>query len=193
MSAAKPPRWKRRSYIVDRFQLAITGQLLAVSAGLGLLYFLALAILPGEEAMASMEAIEARNAMLRANLIYFVLGAAVMGMVALVLTHRLAGPARVLRVAIAGMRHGDFDRRLRLRKRDYLQDLAVELERFRNGLIESQREREHLLAELDRCLRENRADAARELVDRMKAHRTAGASGADEASTADVASPAVHA
>jgi hypothetical protein len=41
------------------------------------------------------------------------------------LTHRFVGPARVIRTALEGMAAGDHGRRLTLRKRDFLKDVAA--------------------------------------------------------------------
>ncbi len=67
--------------------------------------------------------------------------------VGVLVTHRIAGPIRVIQSALGGMRVGDFGRRLVLRRRDHLQPLALEFSALREELLT---ERAGRFAALDR-------------------------------------------
>ena len=54
-----------------------------------------------------------------------VIGVVAIAIYVLWIMHRFLGPARVIRHALAGMAEGDFGRRLKLRKGDYLKDVAA--------------------------------------------------------------------
>jgi hypothetical protein len=156
---------QRRTFVVDwRLQATITVQLLGVLVGVGLLYTLAVMVLPGSERIKEMDGEEVRDTLLRANAVYFALGAAILSVIALLLTHRIAGPALVLKRAIDGMRQGKYDNRLGLRRRDYLKDVAGSLQ----GLCEDLRQRDQSVADLAACLEENDVAGAKEIVARMR-------------------------
>jgi hypothetical protein len=162
-------RYRRQRHMLDwRLQLAIAAQLLGVLAGVGMLYTIGLFVLPGSEGLADLSATELRSVLLRANGIYFALGGSILGVIAILLTHRFVGPALVLRRAVEAMRKGDFGARLALRKRDYLKPLAASIESLRVALLSSQETRNRALEDLERCLREGDLAAARELIVRLK-------------------------
>jgi len=164
------PRIKRARFLVDwRHQFAVMAQLLGVLFGVGLLYALGLLVLPGQDAMHELSPGEARDVFLRANAIYFALGAAILGVVSLLLTHRVAGPAYVMERAVHGMRKGDYSRRLNLRRRDYLKDLAAAIEALRAETVEKQETRKKKLSDLKSCLGEGDTAAATELVKQLLA------------------------
>ncbi|MHC4547453.1 MAG: hypothetical protein ACYTEZ_01640, partial [Planctomycetota bacterium] len=168
--AAPRQRIRRRRYIVDwRLQLNVTAHLLGVLAGIALLHTLAVFVLPGPEALAAMDGEKVRQVLVRANVIYFTLACAILAVVALLLTHRIAGPAFVLERAIRSMRQGDFSQRIHLRQRDHLKPLAAALDQLRREIGERERERSRILADLERCLQERDLDAARELMERLEA------------------------
>ncbi len=170
MSETKTPRNRRRTYVVNpRLQFVVAAKLVAVLVGVGILYVIALFVLPGEAGLAQMGAQEVRDTLLRANAIYFALGAAILVVVSLILTHRIAGPVLVLTRAIRAIRKGDYSRPIFLRERDFLKTLAAEFEQHRCELIEAERERKQLLEELERCVGEDGSDAARDVIRRLKA------------------------
>jgi methyl-accepting chemotaxis protein len=94
------------------------------------------------------------------------------------------GPAFNMRRVLKAMIKGDLSQKVHLRKRDYLKDLATEI----NTLRETLQERQQVVRDLDRCLQERDLDAARELVTRLKLE--APAAKADEGEKADAAEEA---
>ena len=147
--------------MVDRkLQLAVAAQLLGVLAGVAALYAVGVLVLSGG---GGSEGLTARD-VLRANVIYFALAAAILGVVALLITHRIAGPAFVVERALRGMTKGDHTARLELRKRDYLKPLAAAVEELRAELDRRARAFEELKAALGR----GDLDAARSLAERVQ-------------------------
>jgi len=163
-----PPRFRRRRYVVGKLQWAITFRILAVLVGVAVLYFVGLFILPGENSLAGQTGDQVRVTLLRANLIYFTLGSAILAVVTLLLTHRVAGAAFSLKRSVRAMQAGDYSAPIRLRQRDYLKALAAEIDQLRCNLLEEQRERRQMLEELERSLQEESLAGARELMDRLK-------------------------
>jgi hypothetical protein len=136
-SSQVPTKAHRTRYLLDRAaQLSVTWHLLGVLGGTFLLYAVAIFFLMGPGPVASMSADEARSLLLYVHLGYFGLGGAILAVTVLLLTHRFVGPAHVMRTAVEGMRRGDHSHRLDLRKRDYLQALAQELELMRTELAD---------------------------------------------------------
>ncbi len=153
--------FKRRTYLVDRrFQGGFTLQLLTALAGVGLLYVLAVVLLPGPKALEQLDAAETRSLLLRANLIYFGLAASILAVLSLLLTHRIAGPAKLLERAVRGIRHRDYGQRLSLRRRDYFQDLASELALLRAEIVAERA----AVRDLAQALAENDLDGVREIL-----------------------------
>jgi len=170
-----PPRFRRRRYVVGKLQWAITFRILAVLVGVAVLYFVGVFVLPGENSLAGQTGDQVRVTLLRANLIYFTLGSAILAVVTLLLTHRVAGAAFSLKRSVRAMQAGDYSAPIRLRKRDYLKALAAEIDQLRCNLLEEQREHRQMLEELERSLQEESLAGARELMDRLKStEKTAG-------------------
>ena len=163
-----PPRFRRRRYVVGKLQWAITLRLLAVLVAVAVLYFLGVFVLPGENSLAEQSADQVRVTLLRANLIYFTLGCAVLAAVTLLLTHRVAGAAFSLKRSVRAMQAGDYSAPIRLRRRDYLKALAAEIDQLRCNLLEEQRERRQMMEELELCVRENSLADARDLLVRLE-------------------------
>ena len=88
----------------------------------------------------------------------------IFSLMAIGLTHRFVGPAFNMRRAVKAMIKGDLSNKIHLRKRDYLKDLANEINTLRDVLEEQQQ----VVRDLERCLQENDLDAARELLTRLK-------------------------
>ncbi|MHC4954684.1 MAG: hypothetical protein ACYTGZ_12430, partial [Planctomycetota bacterium] len=126
---------RRRTRIVDtKLQVSLAVTLTGVMAGVAALYALGLYVLPSTGAMERMNAEETRVFFLGTNLVYFALATMILFSVALILTHRVAGPAMVIERAIRGTMSGEFNHRLQLRKRDHLQPLAKTILEWRNQL-----------------------------------------------------------
>jgi HAMP domain-containing protein len=170
MGRRKLMKSRRRTFVVDwKLQTTITLQLLAVLAGVGMLYALAVLVLPGGDRLSALSGQEVRTVLLRANAIYFGLGAAILGVIAMILTHRVAGPSKVLTNAVEGMARGEFHHRTSLRERDYLKGLASSLDALAKKLAGQKEERQKGLDDLEACLRENDLAAAREIVTKLRA------------------------
>ncbi len=163
-------RIRRRKYMIDlRLQMAITAQLLGVMLGVGFLYVLGVFFLPGSEKLDALGSQDVRDVFLRANAIYFGLGAAILGTISMLLTHRIAGPAFVLQRALGGIRKGLYDHRLGLRKRDYLKPLAAAVSSLCDDLKRLESERSQGLDDLAHCLEENDVEGAKELIKKLRA------------------------
>jgi hypothetical protein len=81
--------------------------------------------------------------------------------VGVLVTHRIAGPIRVIQSALGGMRVGDFGRRLVLRRRDHLQPLAAEVSALREELLAERESRRAALGRLETALSRGDLDQAR--------------------------------
>lgn len=167
-------KFSRQTYFVDlKLQLTVAFTLVAVLLLVGALYAAAIFLLPGGGALERLSAAETRALFLRTNLIYLVLAGAILWTVAVLLMHRVAGPARKLEKAVAGLRREDYTHPLSLRKRDYLKSLAAELEKLAAEMKQQADQRRQILQDLDRCLREGDIEAAREIAARLRAPATA--------------------
>lgn len=184
---------KRRKYVIDwRLQMAITAQLLGVLFGVGCLYTVGVFVLPKGDALTELSASDVSEVIMRANAIYFALGAAILGTIAILLTHRVAGPAFVVERAVDGMRKGLFEHRLKLRRRDYLKPLAAAVDGLREDLLKHRSERAKIVTDLDRCLQEGDVAAARELIVALRSEEF-GAKAAGEDAKVVVEAPAAEA
>ncbi|MFQ5845123.1 MAG: hypothetical protein ACE5JG_09075 [Planctomycetota bacterium] len=158
---------RRHSFLAHPFQLKIAFQLLGGLVGVGILYVLALLVLPAEGALDQLTAEETRALLLRSNLIYFCLAAAILWTLAVVLMHRVAGPVHVVEEAVQALCRGDYRPRLLLRERDHLKGLAAGVAGLAAQMEKEAGARREALRDLDRCLRENDVPAARELLGRL--------------------------
>jgi hypothetical protein len=89
----------------------------------------------------------------------------------LLYTHRVAGPAQVLRRAIEGLCANDFDRRAHVRRGDYLRDLSASVVRLGRKM---RRDRELTRLGLDgvaRALAEGDPAAAERLLEKFRRER----------------------
>jgi len=146
-----PFGWRRRQFVVDaRYQLR-AGVLVGLVAIVLLVLLNASLILPHREpsATASMAATALRPPLEtsdRSSFALLLLGSAVflggVVVVGLLESHRTAGAAFAIRRAVDGLRDGQPQVRVRLRRGDHLQDLArsinqlaetIDLERLRRG------------------------------------------------------------
>jgi len=165
--AVPSPDRRRSIFLVDReLQTAVTLHLLGVLLAIAGLYTLATFVLP-DDGIKGQTSEEAWAFLIRNNAIYLVLALVLLGTVSLLLTHRVAGPALVIERAIQGMQEGDYERRITLRKRDYLKGLAATVAQLAAHLRSREAGRLEVLREIDRCLEENDLPAARELLHRL--------------------------
>ncbi len=173
---------KRRRYLVDRkLQLALALPLLAILLVIGLAYVAVIYLIPGQAPLHPMTAGEMRGLFLRANLIYYALAASCLLVTAIVLSHRIAGPAQVIERALRGMLRGDYEQRLSLRPSDYLQTLASAAAELREHLREEEAEQRLALFELATRLERGDAVGARELLALLELNPAHGAAPATAA------------
>jgi hypothetical protein len=175
MSSPSRSRWpwhRRRQYVIDApTQTAVVVRLVAVLVGIGVLYAVAVYVLLTADLMNAMRADETRRFLVVVHTAYFALGASILTVSVLLLTHRFVGPAYVMRQALEGMRKGDSTRRLTLRKTDYLKSLAAELSAFRAEWVAREGAREADLERLDECLRAGDHEAALGVLEALRAKR----------------------
>jgi len=165
---------KRNRFLLDRrCQSAVAYRVLAVLAGIGVLYAVAVYVLLGSSAVRSGSVAETRVLFLAVHGAYFVLGGAILVVTTLLLTHRYAGPAVVMESAVAKMRRGDYDGRLTTRAKDFHKGLTEELRHLRDELSEREELRADLLDRLGRSLDSGELTNARELVEQLRAGPTA--------------------
>jgi methyl-accepting chemotaxis protein len=172
---------RRKRYFVDpKLQLSLALPLVGMLALVGVAYVAALYLLPGEIAIRSMTAEETRSMFLRANVLYFVIAAAGLGLVAVFLTHRIAGPVYVVEGALRAMTRGELDRRLALRPNDALQSLAASARDLRDHLRHADDERQRLIKEASTRLEANDTASVRDLLTQLADLGCAVASEANE-------------
>ena len=169
MSTKPSKRIKRSQYVIDRrLQLTLTAQLLGILVGVAVLYVAGLFLMPGSPDFSRLTGAEVRFVLVRTTAVYFGLGAAILGLSAVVLTNRVAGPGFSIRRSIEAFRRGDFSRPIVLRRRDHMKPLAQSVEAFRLQLVAERDERARIVSDLVRCLEEDDAEGARELAARLQ-------------------------
>ncbi len=158
-------RRKRERYLVDaQLQWALALPLLAILVVIALAHTAAIYLFAGDSALRAMTTEEGRRLFLGANIIYYALATAALGSVTIFLTHRIAGPARIIERAVRGLQRGDYEERLALRPRDDLKPLATAVTELRNHLRERDDRRRYLLQEVASRLEENDLVEARKLL-----------------------------
>lgn len=149
-STGRPWVWRRR-YVIDRpLQMGIAAHLMAGLGGVALLCAAALYVFLGGQTVPGLDPL--RRFLLIANATYFVLAAGILTLLTVLLTHRFAGPAFVMQQAIRGMLTGDFGKRLNLRRKDYLKDLAADLDQLRHAWVRHDETTRIALADLQVAL-----------------------------------------
>jgi len=154
-------RWR---YVVDwRSQLGTAVQIVAVLAGICLICSVTIKFVKSDEALETMSGEGVRSFLYRVTAAQFLVSAATLGILAVYLTHRFAGPAFAIERVLRGLLSGDTQQKLNLRERDYLKALG--------GVVEELRAREDArakqFADLKNCLAENDVDGAREVLARL--------------------------
>ena len=158
----KPWIW-RRQYVIDRpLQMGIAGYLAAGLGGVALLCAAALYVFLGGQAVPGLDPL--RRFLLVANATYFILAAGILTLLTILLTHRFAGPAYVMKGAIDGMLEGDYGKRLSLRKKDYLKELAASIDQLRHTWVRHEEASRLTLESLEKALASGDVEAAQGLV-----------------------------
>jgi len=171
-------RWR---YIIDwRPQVSATSQILGCLAGMILIHAVGILYATRTDAFVEMDANDVTQLLLKANAIYFVVSAFVLGTLMILLTHRFAGPGFVIERAVRNMLEGKYDSRIKLRKRDYMQSVAAAVEKLRVRL----KGQDEALRDLRACLEEKDVEGAREILARL--------SGSEEKQPESEAKPATE-
>ncbi len=156
-------RWR---YVVDwRSQLGTAVQIVAVLAGICLICSVTIKFVKSDEALETMSGEGVRGFLYRVTAAQFLVSAATLGILAVYLTHRFAGPAFAIERVLRALLAGDTGQKLNLRERDYLKALGLVVEQLRAR----EEARAKQLADLKSCLAESDVDGAREVVARLGA------------------------
>lgn len=124
---------KRRQFLVDRqMQLSVVLSMGAVLVCLTMAYVGSVFLF--DTGGVGPNSAEIRRLAFVIPGLYFGLVLLATMLVGVVVTQRIAGPARVIEDAVRGLRENDYARRLSLRERDHLKSLAAELAAFRGEL-----------------------------------------------------------
>ena len=84
------------------------------------------------------------------------------------LTHSVVGPAQVIDTAVRNLRHGKFDSRLTLRRRDYLTSLAASVEDLSQHLAVRVETVQDLCTRLTAAIERHDTAQALELTSRLR-------------------------
>jgi len=158
---SKPKRFRRWNWIVDsRAQLGSALQVMGILAGICLCTAVGVYLMKGEAALGAMSGMEVRVLLFKTTAAQFMIGAATLAILAIVLTHRFTGPAFALERALRESLEGKHDRVVRLRDRDYLRGLAKQVEAVRKRV----KDHDALLVAIASRLDEGDLDGAREVL-----------------------------
>jgi hypothetical protein len=157
-------RRRRRIFILDPSMrwpalVAIGG----ISAAAGLLLWMR-SVLFGESS-ANVSSDDLGRLALVWHGLYFVTALGAVVWYAVILSHRVAGPTRVIEHALEGILQNDFERRLTLRKKDQLKGIAAGVEQVARRIQFERDDLKAFVQELSACLaREDVAGARRALA-----------------------------
>jgi len=181
MNKQASKRIRRKKFLISRrAQLVVAMWLMGTMVGMGLLYAIALRILPSDQ-LEAMNGQELQAFLTKTSAIYFGLATAMLGTLAIIMTHRIAGPVFVIHRAISGMREGDFSPRLSLRRKDHLKELAAEVSALRDEM----KARDQKVHDLRACLDEGDLEGSREIFASMGVQTQDTPVGAPEAVVAE--------
>lgn len=162
----KRTKIKRSRYMLaSRLQRSVALQLLAVVSAVALLHALALLALGPEIRLLQPD--ETRLLLAGFSSFFWLVTVTLVGGVALLLTHRIAGPALIIERAVRALARGDYEARLDLRPSDYMHSLSDSVAELRGQLREQADQRDRVLLELDAYLREADTEAALESLEQL--------------------------
>jgi hypothetical protein len=166
----QPARLARRRYLIDsRWQLTVTWVAAGTALLVSVLFLVAGHFLTASAFLDGLSSSQIGFMAIAINALYFVMMTAVFAVMTVRFTHTIAGPARVLRDAVEALRAGRFDGRLRLRKYDYLKDLAGSVGALSAELRERSVDQRRLLDELEAALARRDFSAAGQAVHTLRA------------------------
>lgn len=135
--------WKRRNVVVDRhWQTGVAARLAFSAVAVAAVAQLATMFLLTSESADDLSSDEWRVAAIAVAVLQLLVLFGALWSTALRVTHAVAGPARVLELAVDNLCKDKFDSRLKLRDGDYLKELAAALERLTQKL-EAQHRQQH--------------------------------------------------
>lgn len=153
---------RRRTFIVDKsMQLGAVFAVVGIGAGFALIGVVT-KIWGGDDHADGLTSDEASRLAFLVDGLFVALAVAAVAVYIVWLTHRVAGPARVIRQALEGLLVNDFGRRTRLRKKDFLKDVAESAGKVAQKLRVEREELRTLTAELDRFLARGEIEPARQ-------------------------------
>jgi hypothetical protein len=153
-------RQRRTKFIVDpAMQLGAVFSVVGIAAGFLLIWFV-VQLGGAERGTKELTGDQASRLSLLADGLFVTLALLTVAVYVVWLTQRVAGPARAIKAALEGMLVDDFDRRLRLRRKDFLKDVAVAAERVGRRMSSQRDETAAFLAELDAHLKRGDVESA---------------------------------
>jgi len=173
MGARQPEqqRTRRWRYIVDwKPQLGFVAEIVGVLCGVCIAFAVItfLLVLDRNDATAKLQPEEVWGFLLQITAIFMVVSTVVFVLLSIAISHRFLGPALVIRRAVQAMVDGWYDRRFKLRRRDYLKPLARKVEELASVLATREAVQDQIVEDLHQCLDENNIDTARALLDRLQ-------------------------
>jgi uncharacterized Tic20 family protein len=164
-------RTRRWRYIVDwkpqlGFVAEVVGVLIGVCVAFAVITFLL--VLDRNDATAKLRPEEVWGFLLQITFIFMAVSSVVFVLLSIAISHRFLGPALVIGRAVQAMIDGWYDRRFKLRRRDYLKPLAAQVEKLAETLAAREDERNQIMESLYECLDTNELDAARAMLDRLR-------------------------
>jgi methyl-accepting chemotaxis protein len=157
-------RDRRSKLLVDPMtQLGAVFGVVGIAASF-ILVWIAARVFGGGAAAEELSSDAASRLAALAEALFVAIGVAVIAIYVIWLTHRFAGPARVLRDALARMAEGDFGGRLKLRPRDFMKDVAVEVARVGRSIRDDRRAALSAVDSAERALAAGDATTARAIL-----------------------------
>jgi len=160
--AGRPGFFRRKTYIVDKpYQYGMIFTLLGAMMVTAFLIVSSYFVLPAAEIFEQLSGEQIRDIILKLNGSFFGITLTVAGMIMLLLSHRVAGPAMVLKRAVRGFLRHDYSERTKLRKKDYLQDLSALLSELGQHLELQDSARQDFVAAMQSSLDQQDLEGAR--------------------------------
>jgi len=164
-------RIRRWRYLVDwKPQLGFVAEIVGVLCGVCIAFAVItfLLVLDRNDASAKVRPEEIWNFLLQITAVFMVVSTVVFVLLSIAISHRFLGPALVIRRAVQAMIDGWYDRRFKLRRRDYLKPLASKVEELACVLATREAEQDQIVEDLHQCLDKSDLDTARALLDRLQ-------------------------
>ncbi len=156
------PKERRTIYVVDReFQFRfLTNWIFMTLAFIALIIVVVVAGAHLLQGVSTQQAFSTLSFMLKMNGLFVILLTVFMGLYTILLSHRVAGPAYRVSQCLKKMIVGSYDFTVTLRKKDYLKDVAADM----NLLLVDLRKRQAKVREALEAARKARATASPDLA-----------------------------